>query len=223
MGRFDNDYDYDDEYAALNYGRWQRNMRAALKGKRGRAALRALREALMALPEHRLITSAACTVGGVDKRAPAMTDAEFDAYAAELAQQQADAGGLPSDPDWPRRAAGYERAGRQEERDDLAGIITGNGGEGVCAVAAFAWHRKVKAGMDPAEAFDSLPTIFGADGEDAATATAELGQNAGLTYTLAWMLGDRNDETYRRMTPEERWQAFIDWIDAELAESTTAA
>jgi hypothetical protein len=47
--------------------------------------------------------------------------------------------------------------------------------------------------------------------------TAGLGQQAGLTYTLAWELAYRNDETYERMTPEERYTAFLAWIDRELA------
>lgn len=90
-------------------------------------------------------------------------------------------------------------------------------GEGVCAVGAMLWHRKVKAGVDPAEAFASLPGLPG-EGSDGLDETASLAkQEAGLTYTLAWELAYRNDETYDRKTPEERWEAFVAWIDRELA------
>jgi hypothetical protein len=219
MSRF-TDYDDDDEFSALNYGRWQRNMRVAVTGRRGQAALRALREALMALPEHKLIDSAVCTVGGLDKRAPAMTDAEFEQEVAKAAGWMAQ--GADLGPDWPLKQAEFTRRDREEQREQLAEIIFSNGGEGVCAVGAFVWHQKVKAGMDPAEAFASLPTVFGEDGEDPATETAELGQQAGLTYTLAWMLAQRNDDTYKAMTPEQRWQAFVDWIDERLTGSAAA-
>jgi hypothetical protein len=96
-------------------------------------------------------------------------------------------------------------------------------GEGVCAIGAYMWHRKVKAGMDPAEAFDSLPTLL--DSESDLHDTAKLAQaEADITYTLAWELAYKNDETFEGMTPEERYTAFLAWIDAELgapAESAT--
>lgn len=74
MSRFrEGDDDY--EYAVLDQGRWQRNARAALKSRRGRRALAEIREALLALPEKRLIEGALCTVGGPE-RVPEVTDAE---------------------------------------------------------------------------------------------------------------------------------------------------
>ena len=205
MSRF-SDYDDDSEEWALNMGRWQHNARVALKGKRGRKALRDLREALMALPEHRLIESAMCTVGGVDKRVPPLTEAELQAL---LAVRGGDASA------WYAEAM---RRGRLEERADLAKLIETQG-EGVCAIGAYLWHRKVKAGVDPAEAFATLPTLAGddPDGGDPLADTARLGKEAGLTFTLAWELAYRNDETCRNMTAEERWTAFVAWIDSELA------
>jgi len=204
------DYDsYDDERAVLDQGRWEHNARLALKGKRGRKALAELREALLALPEHRLIDSALCTVGGVDKRAPAMTDAEVAEYAAQATSR----GG---DPKYATIWAEQMRSGREDERADLAEAIRKQG-EGCCAIGAYLWYRKVKEGADPAEAFDALPTVFEPDDCDPMEETAHLGENAGLTFTLAWELAYRNDETYGRMTPEERWEAFVAWIDKQLA------
>lgn len=145
------EYDNDDENWALDMGRWQHNARAALKGKRGPKALALLREALMALPEHRLIDSAVCTVGGVDKRLPAMTDAEVAEYAA-----QTRTGG---DPKYAAVWAESMRLEREDARERLAEEIRKQG-EGVCAMGAYIWYLKVKEGADPAEAFDSVPTVF---------------------------------------------------------------
>jgi hypothetical protein len=179
MSRYSDDYDGDEfpNQSAL----WQANAERALKGKRGRKALADLREALLALPEPRLIEGALCTVNA-EKRA----------------------GGLGED-SWARR----EWAERIEE------------GEGVCAIGALLWHRKVKAGMDPAEAFDSLPTLEDSNWDLDATASLAV-REAGLAYSLAVNLAYRNDETYEGMTPEGRYTAFLAWIDRELAEVSTA-
>jgi len=199
MSRFI-EYDDDGEYATLNYGRWEHNARVALKGKRGRQALRDLREALLALPEHRLIESAMCTVGGIAQRVPPLAEDELAGYA-----------GTPAI--WHPEL---------EERAALTRLIEEQG-TGVCAIGAYIWHRKVKNGMAPGEAFASLPTLPGddPDARDPLAETAFLGQEAGLTFTLAWELAYKNDETYRQITPEERWVRFMDWIDTELAEPVT--
>lgn len=223
MSRFTDNWDGDYEYAALDQGRWEHNLRAALRGRRGRRALAELREALLALPEHRLIAGALCTVGGVDKRLPALTDEDVAAKEAEVAALTA--GSDLHTPDWPRRVAGWAREGREEDREKLAGVI-GSTGEGVCAIGAYLWHRRVKGGMNPAQAFDSLPTVFGGeeDGEgDPLQETADLGKDAGLTFTLAWELAFMNDETFSRMTPEERWTAFIEWIDTWIGTEAAAS
>lgn len=216
MSRFTYSVGWNDEDAAFRAAAWERNSRLALKGKRGRRALAELRDALLALPGKRLIDSALCTIGGVDKRLPAMTDAEMAAKEARVAALGPYRG---LGPDWPRRYAEMDRRGREVEREKLAEIV-GREGEGVCAIGAYLWHRKVKAGMDPAEAFDALPTVFGSEDEgDPLEETAALGRDAGLTFTLAWELAYRNDETYRDKTPEERYTAFPAWIEAELAEA----
>ena len=197
MSRY-NDYDdYEGEpEQILAQGRWEHNARVALKGKPGRKALRDLREALMALPEHRLIEGAVCTVGAGERR-------------ARIAAQERAA--------WERMSPRYRPAEPDlEVAGDLDALIRSEG-EGVCAVGALVWHRKVKAGMDPAEAFASLPDLAD-EGTDALQETAHLAkEEAGLTFTLAWELAYRNDETFSRKTPEERWTAFVAWIDQELA------
>ena len=171
---------YDDdpgEEFPNQYALWQANADRALKGRRGRQALRDLRDALLALPEKKLIDGAMCTV-----------------------RPQGDRG--------QRDPYGFDPAAEY--------------GEGVCAIGALLWHRKVKAGMDPAEAFDSLPTLDDENYDLSETALLAK-RDAGMAYPLAWELAYRNDETYRRMTPEERYTAFLAWIDAELGEPAESA
>ena len=174
---------YGDDYGGESFpgelALWNANADRALKGRRGRQALRDLRDALLALPEGKLIEGALCTVG-------------------------AEARGEGST--WARIAM-----------DDL----TEHQGEGVCAVGALVWHRKVKAGMDPEEAFRSLPTLPDTDSELSDTAGLAV-REAGIAYPLAWRLAYRNDEEFGRMTPEERYTAFLAWIDAELGETAGA-
>jgi hypothetical protein len=194
--------DFDDENWALDMGRWQHNSRAVLKGKRGQKALRELREALMALPEHRLIEGAVCTVGAEQRHAGHVAEA------VRSWERQ--------DPQWRGKGPWMdevEEFDRQVQRS----------GEGVCAVGALLWHRKVKAGADPAEAFATLPDLPD-EGSDGLHETAKLAkQEAGLVYTLAWELAYRNDETFAKKTPEERWEAFVAWIDEQLAGEAAAA
>jgi hypothetical protein len=174
--------DYDQEEWFPNQGElWRANAERALNGKRGRKMLADLREALMALPEPRLIEGAMSTVGA-ERRTEDMTD-------------------------W--------------YREDFLRHATSQG-EGVCALGAYLWHRKVKAGMDPAEAFDSLPLVFGDEDGDGLDQTACEAKRAGVAYSLAWNLAYRNDETYEAMTPEERHAAFVQWIDQQLGVTSNA-
>lgn len=175
MSRF-SDYDGDEQFN--NQGElWYANTQRALKGKRGRKVLADMREALLALPQPRLIGGALSTVGA-ERRTEPMTD-------------------------WYREEF-LRHAGRQ--------------GEGVCAIGAYLWHRKVKAGADPAEAFDSLPLVFGSDDEDGLDLTAREAKAAGVAFCLAWDLAYRNDEMLGDCTPEERHARFLAWIDRELGD-----
>ena len=107
-------------------------------------------------------------------------------------------------------------------RDDLADNIGRQGGEGVCAIGAYLWFKKVKAGIDPQTAFEELPTYLDSDG-DADWRTADAGKAAGLTYTLASTLAYQNDMSYEGMSPGERYEAFMTWLDDQLADAQVAA
>lgn len=169
------DYDDYDQDFPNEWAFWERRTRAVMSGKPMRKALAELREALLALPEKRLISSALCTVGKADV-VDEYNDRWYGAEKAELLEHE---------------------------------------GEGVCAVGAFAWYKRVKAGEDPQEAFKAIP--LNADYEGDPSVTADTGHAAGLSYTLAWILMSRNDDTYEDLTPEQRYDAFLAWIDERLA------
>jgi hypothetical protein len=213
MSRYSDYDDYEGEpEQILAMGRWQRNARAVLRSKRGRKALAELREALMALPEHRLIEGAVCTVGAEQRRAALVAQAE-----AEHQRHLQFLAGNPEAARWYGRGRGPDL----ERARDLENHVE-RGGEGVCAVGAYVWYRKVKAGADPAAAFASLPDL-GEEGADALGETAHLGEDAGMAYTLAWELAYRNDETFGDKSPEERHAAFVAWIDEQLATEASHA
>lgn len=191
MSRYSDDYDESfPNQAAL----WEANYERALKGKRGRKVLADLRDALLALPEPRLIEGALCTVGAT---------AEAQQRDAEWKASPPPAGWSPYDP-----VAGSLRD------------ATDGQGEGVCAIGAYLWHRKVRSGAEPGEAFASLPRLLQDDHDISETASAA--EAAGVAYVLAWRLAYMNDEWFHG-TPEERYTAFLEWIDAQLADETVTS
>ena len=219
MSRFRDGYDDDYEpEAVLARGRWEHNARRALKSARGRKALAEIRQALLALPDKRLIEGALCTVGGPG-RVPGVTDAEIDARVDKMQET-----GM-----WNTRyhsrdtIAGSMQSDREKERDAVAGSVRGQGC-GVCVNGALLWHQLVKTGLTPDEAFASLPSVTTTGTSDPMEETALIAErDAGIAYTLAWELAYKNDQTFGAMTPEERWQAFMDWISAELGETAGAS
>jgi hypothetical protein len=219
MSRYrEGDDDWREPEAILAQGRWEHNARQVLKSKRGRKALAEIRAALMALPERRLVSGAMCTAGTVDERLP-----EFSAEDAAMARAESAAltewCGYPPNPQWEQSAVDMARDDRDEDRRKLA-EKQDEQGCGVCVNGALLWHRKVLAGMEPDEAFLSLPLVIGLSDEegDPLAETADItAAEAGIARTLAWELAYRNDETYGSKTPEERYTAFLEWVDAELA------
>lgn len=202
MSRFEWD-DYGDPPEYSNAAElFEARARQAIYGKPGRAALRELREALMALPRHELIEGAVCRRRDLD-------DEELlPAEVIPIAPGQQTLDGSPP--------GGFVTVG-QVLVDPVHAIKI----EGVCAIGAWVWWKKVKAGTDPVVAFTELPALDTADEGDVQGdemfETAWLGAKNGLTYTLAWELASGNDETFAGLEPAVRWQRFIGWIDAVLA------
>lgn len=165
--------DYDDESFPNEGAFWQANAERALSGRRGKRVLAELREALLALPERRLIANAFSTVG------------------------------KPAEDPTLRWCAEDHRHLMAEQ------------GQGVCTVAAYVWHKRVKAGADPQQALIDLP--LHPDYADEPMATEDEGRRAGLNRYLAWTLMYHNDERFRGLSPEDRWQAVMDWLNEQLA------
>jgi hypothetical protein len=219
----DGDDDYWSPEAILAQGRWEHNVRQVLRSKRGRKALAEIRDALMALPEHRLISGALCTVGSVDERLPEITDGEAAKIAAGSAALTASCE-LPPHPEWEAFAVAGAREDRDGDRKKLAEKQE-HEGTGVCVNGALLWHRKVLAGMNPDEAFLSLPLVMGLSGDDGDPLAETAGitaKEAGIARTLAWELAYLNDETHGGKTPEARWTAMVAWIDGILAKAEAA-
>lgn len=170
IGDYDGDESFPNEWAF-----WERRTRQVMSGRPFRKALDELREALLALPEKRLISSALRTVG--------------------------------------------EAADESDTWGDKKRLLEEEG-EGVCAVGAFAWHKRVKAGEDPQQAFRALPMNPDYDGDP--EVTVGVGTAAGLSWTLAWTLMSHNDDTFGHLTPEQRYEAYLDWIDERIAEFDSA-
>lgn len=187
MSRFD-EWNGDEDFNNEGYF-WDKRAQLALEGRRGRKALEELRDALIALPEKRLIANALCTMG---------LQAEAEAMPAQITRSGWDG--------QPYTSENYERSEKLE--------ILASQGEGVCAIGAFVWWQKVKGGMDPAEAFAALPHLI--EGDAAGYETADIGKAHGLTYTLAYQLAYMNDEEWSYLTPEARFVRFLEFIDAQL-------
>lgn len=147
----DTRFGYDGDWEAMPYEMWQHNLELAIGGKRGQAALRELRDALVALPERKLISGALCRVN------PA---------------------GPPT----------------------------------FCVVGALAYHKRTKLGERPEEVIESLL------GDDIGPEeTAQAGRRIGLVWTLAWELGFKNDEEYRGLTDEQRFEKFLAWTELMIS------
>ncbi len=190
MSRFNTDYD---EYDPLASGRWEGNVRRAIKGRKGQAALRDLRDALLTMPERRLIAGEfatpdgeVCTVGCLVAYKRAQTKGvPFQVAAAELA----DEGSRPfSDYTYNPESGRWER--QQEGRRWPSGET---------------YTYTVDRDED--------------DEDDPAGETADRGMEAGLVRTLAWEMGFLNDEMWDRHTPEQRWAACLKWVEAQLIPS----
>lgn len=187
MSRGGND-DYEEDFP--NQGEfWWHNAMRALHGKRGKKALAELREALLMLPEKRLVSGAISTVA-LKEKAAAMP-AEKPMYGSDKVY-----------PNWEKQEA--------EKKVETQGL-------GVCAVGAYMLRKRVmELGESPEEAMRNLPSASDVEG-NGMWETESHGVNAGLSSYVAFLLADRNDETYGSLTPEERYEKFLAWIDGELA------
>jgi hypothetical protein len=90
-----------------------------------------------------------------------------------------------------------------------------------CIVGAYVMKQRVEAGEDPAAVLADLiqRNDEGEFDDSNGGGTASLGEDYGLTYTLAWELMYRNDEVAAyNATPEQRYTTVLGCINRMLAQ-----
>lgn len=187
MSRFADDYD---EYYPNQGQMWWANVERAISGKKGQRALRDLEEALLALPEKKLISGhlaldgQVCTMGALalKKKVDAGEDRE------EVLRALADK--------IPTSCLKCYHSQRVHNGDGDCSICDRKRAEG----QTYSW---LCTGYVPGDEDYE---------EDGALITAELGRDIGLTFTFAWHLAYVNDEYGRyEETPEERYERVLEW------------
>lgn len=155
--------DDDDESFPNAHEFWRNAADRALRSRRGRRALEELREALLHLPERRLISSALCTMTVEAPEPPPRTEDESMGAAVK------------------RWAA-----------ESLYALIQTQG-RGVCANGAYIWWLNVKGGMDPEAAFAALPLLDDEEHDihDTARAGVEAGLAFSLSWDIAFANDER--------------------------------
>lgn len=184
MSRFGYDGDYEEYYP--NQGDlWWANIERALNGKKGQAALRDLEEALIALPEKKLVRGhiakldgSVCAVGALIVHKRVTAGEAREAVLAEFATKE-------------ECHCGHARSEHEADAE--------------CGGKRHNWntHEDRPCSCD---AYDEYIE------EDSGDATASAGSKIGLTYSLAWRLAYLNDETYGEATDEERYEKVLAWV-----------
>ena len=103
-------------------------------------------------------------------------------------------------------------------------------GETTCFVGAFIARRRAdKLGVPLldviAEMHKTAVYEFG-DGEDSyedLSTTAEEARDAGLPWTVAWEWASMNDSEWASLTPPDRFERALAWVDERIAKHPLAA
>lgn len=90
----------------------------------------------------------------------------------------------------------------------------------VCAVGAYAAFKSVQQGESWTKAFEALAEHWSGDTNE--WDTQRLGQQHGLTRTVAWYLGWLNDEKFGHLKPRQRWRAMLRWVRSEIKSEVTS-
>lgn len=206
MSRFAFD---NDEYDPLAAGRWEWNLEQAIKGKRGQKALRELEEALLSMPQRRLIASElatpsgeVCTLGcAVAARRVRSRGLTWDSAVRSL---------VAEDKSWD----GFEQA---TEDDPLGDYFAGEWFK----VEYPDWHLwSFEAQQAPSRLPNRVSigrvTVREPADDDVEDSTIAVGWEAGFVGTLAAQIGYVNDQEYKSQTPEERWKLMLKWVRSRL-------
>jgi len=192
---------------------WEANLGRAISGKRGQAALRDLEQALLEMPEKKIIRGKiadrqgqVCTVGLLALHRRTRAGEDRATVLAALAE-----------PDY---------CVCMHDQHDHEGE-TGHCRR--CEAQAKEWHRRQDAGEllrwetfepKPCQAFE-LDEDWHEGGDD--LETAEVGKSVGLAFCLAWHLGYLNDETWYGDTDEERYEHVLAWVRKRIIREEVAA
>lgn len=211
MTRFSDDYE---EQFPGQGELWEANLRRALSGKRGQAALRDLETALLEMPEKIIIRGKladrrghVCTVGLLALHRRVLAGEDREAVLADLAE-----------PDYC------------ECMHDHRDHVKATGRCLRCEAQAAEWHRKKLEGtLEPwQERYEPQPCQqFTLDEEmrdgDEDLGTALVGTKAGIAFCMAWHLGYLNDETWYGDTDEERYEHLLEWVRKRIIREEVAA
>lgn len=198
MTRFSGDYD---EQFPGQGELWEANLRRALSGKRGQAALRDLETALLEMQEKKIIRGKlanrqgqVCTVGLLALHRRVKAGESREAVLVEMAE-----------PDY------CECTHDHHDHLDETGYCLR------CESQAEEWRlRKATGTLERWQTTEPRPCQrfvlqdWGDGGGD--LETAEVGKNVGIAFCLAWHLGYLNDETWYSDTDEERYKHLLEWV-----------
>jgi hypothetical protein len=122
------------------------------------------------------------------------------------------------------------------ERRLISGFLATPDGE-VCALGALVAARKgAESGKGIREAAAELAAESGfcwgqvnnvgpgeyrwirwdCEAEDDYERTLDAAKAIGVTQTLAWAIGDLNDESLAYTTPEQRWEEVLEWVRSRI-------
>lgn len=200
MSRFSDDWDGPDfnNQAEL----WEMALFRAINGKRGQRALRELEQALLELPEPRLISGHLAANGQVC------------AVGAMIVHEQMKRG--------KTRDEALERIS-----DEIYVCTCGHDLKhhqaGPCSMCVtHSLHYTRIEGWTACQSF--MPDLDYPSNDDMADHTASAGRSmAGLAYTLAWQLAYVNDEECEGATPEHRYEKVLAWVrEAQIPDAVPA-
>jgi hypothetical protein len=197
-------YSEDEDYPG-QFELFRANVRRSVRSKAGQAALRDLREALLALPNKRLVAhylakdGDVCTTGALVLKRRSEAEAKpFEALAAEMSAET------------EGRASCECYHERRAHKD----------GTGACS-ECIRWHAEVAAmpeetrfsiGREPCEAFED--GNWGDEDEEGIPEAEAVA--VGVPKLVAWRLVELNDMDLDRETPEERYAKVLAWVEKRL-------
>lgn len=191
----------EDEQFPGQFALFRANVNRSLTGKAGRQALTELRDALLALPEKRLVESRF------------IDDGEVCAVGALVVAREASRTGLSIED----VALAIES---QYSSCNPCGHSFRDHGDGPCEVCAKSVDEG-KSWASPCAAFDAEGREVWDD--DDGWQTDDIGASFGVPRLVAWRLVELNDIDLEGIGPEARYTYVLDWVTKKLAQSVSVS